>query len=166
MKTSFLVLIIAILLRREWIALWQAFDDTDPCFNAYNSRLSIYNAQDLHPDFIPKLGMGHVTLAGVRHHGMKNFEVWLQNLAPGVATPIHRHPSGCEEINYVLSGSGIVRTLSADGGKVSEAAITVNSTMIAPPGTIWMVKNTGKVTDLKVLVVIGCHQPGIHFFDS
>lgn len=135
MKTSFLVLIIAILLRRELSALLQAWQDSTPCFNAYNSkcesckakinkcvpykgllilplilhlisgRLSIYNAADLHPDFIPKLGMGHITLAGVRHHGMKHFEVWLQNLAPGVATPIHRHPSGCEEINYVLSVS-------------------------------------------------------------
>ena len=38
--------------------------------------------------------------------------------------------------------------------------------MIAPPGTIWMVENTGEVEDLKVLVVIGCHQPGIDFFDS
>lgn len=59
-----------------------------------------------------------------------------------------------------------MRTLSADGGTVSEALITVNSTMIAPPGTIWMVENTGEAEDLKVLVVIGCHQPGIDFFDS
>jgi len=132
MKTSFLVVIIAILLRREWVALWQAFNNLAPCFNAYDSklsvlrpkysavfhkmvnnfvlflnlnsgRLSVYNAHDLHPDFIPKLGMGHITLAGVKHHGMHNFEVWLQNMAPGVATPIHAHPSGCEEINYVLS---------------------------------------------------------------
>jgi len=38
--------------------------------------------------------------------------------------------------------------------------------MIPPPGTIWMVENTGKVENLKVLVVIGCHQPGIVFYDS
>jgi hypothetical protein len=46
--------------------------------------------------------MGHVTLAGISHHGLRNFEVWLQSMAPGVATPVHSHPPGCEEINFVL----------------------------------------------------------------
>ena len=56
----------------------------------------------------------------------------------------------------------MARTMATDG-RLTETPITVNSTMIAPPGTIWMVENTGDV-DLKVLVVIGCHQPGIYFF--
>ena len=65
----------------------------------------MYNAGDLHPDFIPKLGMGHTTVAGAKHHGLRNFEVWMQSLAPRVATPIHSHPAPCEEVNFVLAVS-------------------------------------------------------------
>ena len=75
------------------------------CLFKSAGRLSIYDAGSLYPDFIPKLGMGHVTLAGVKHHGMRNFEAWIQTMAPGVATPIHSHPDTCEEINYVLQVS-------------------------------------------------------------
>ena len=57
-----------------------------------------------------------------------------------------------------------MRTVGTGGG-VSEATITVNSTVIAPPGTVWMVENTGDV-DLQVLVVIGCGIPGINVFEN
>ena len=43
--------------------------------------------------------------------------------------------------------------------------IAQNSTIIGPPGTIWMVENTGDV-DLQVMVVIGCNKPGILFYES
>lgn len=117
-----------------------------PCYDAYNPppsssthRLTAYNADThLYKDAIPKLGMGHITLAGTRHHGLLNFEVWLQSLAPGVSTPIHSHPAPCEEINYVLEGKGIARTVDKDG-RVVDIEIGVNSTVIAPPETIWQV---------------------------
>lgn len=64
---------------------------------------------------------------------------------------------------FSVQGSGVVRTQTATG--LQDAPISVNSTVIAPPGTIWMVENTG-TEDLKVLVVIGCRHPGISFFNS
>ncbi|KAL0459578.1 UNVERIFIED_CONTAM: Auxin-binding protein T85 [Sesamum latifolium] len=49
-------------------------------------------------------GLSHTTVAGSLMHGLKEVEVWLQTIAPGAATPIHRH--SCEEIFVVLKGSG------------------------------------------------------------
>lgn len=62
-----------------------------------------------------------------------------------------------------VQGRGVVRTMGRSG--MEEEAITVNSTVIAPPLTVWQVENTGK-EDLQVLVVIGCRRPGITFFPS
>lgn len=57
-----------------------------------------------------------------------------------------------------------MKTQNANGD-ITEAKIAPNSTVIAPPGTIWMVENTGKV-DLQVLVVIGCEKPGIMVYEG
>ena len=48
-------------------------------------------------------GLDHQTLAGPEH-GMKTLEMWLQTIAPGAGTPVHRH--NCEEAIVVLRGSG------------------------------------------------------------
>ena len=58
----------------------------------------------------------------------------------------------------------MVRTLGGAGVQV--AAIGPNSTVIAPPGTVWQVENTSADRDLQVLVVIGCRQPGIAVHES
>lgn len=48
-------------------------------------------------------GIRHKTVAG-HLQGVKTMEMWVQVLAPGAATPVHRHD--CEEVIHVLSGSG------------------------------------------------------------
>lgn len=60
-------------------------------------------------------------------------------------------------------GSGVVRTRDLTTGELFESPIRENSTVIAPPNTVWMVENNGDEL-LQVLVVMGCHQPGIDFF--
>ena len=50
-------------------------------------------------------GLSHRTVAG-HLHGFRDLEVWVQTLAPGAATPIHRHD--CEEAIVVLEGSGVL----------------------------------------------------------
>lgn len=35
-------------------------------------------------------GLSHITIAGARHHGMREVEVWLQTFSPGCGTPVHR----------------------------------------------------------------------------
>lgn len=48
-------------------------------------------------------GIDHQTLAG-KSEGLKHLEVWSQVVAPGGATPWHRHD--CEEVIVVLAGRG------------------------------------------------------------
>ena len=50
-------------------------------------------------------GLSHRTVAGPRQ-GLESLEVWVQTVAPGAATPVHRHD--CEEAIVVLQGSGVL----------------------------------------------------------
>lgn len=136
-----------------------------PCYDAYSAPgLTIYNATtDLYIHSIPKPGMGHITLAGVKHHGLQNFEMWLQSLAPGTVTPIHSHPAPCEEVNYIMEGRGVAKYIG-QGGKVTVVDLRVNSTVIAPPNTVWQVENNDAKETLKLLVVIGCPVPAISVY--
>ncbi|MBM3343479.1 MAG: cupin domain-containing protein [Betaproteobacteria bacterium] len=48
-------------------------------------------------------GIEHVTLAGSQN-GLKHLSIWKQSIAPGSATPPHRHD--CEEVVLIQSGNG------------------------------------------------------------
>jgi len=48
-------------------------------------------------------GIEHVTLAG-SDNGLNNLSVWKQSVAPGGATPPHRHD--CEEVVLIRAGCG------------------------------------------------------------
>jgi mannose-6-phosphate isomerase-like protein (cupin superfamily) len=48
-------------------------------------------------------GIEHVTLAG-SENGLKSLSIWKQSLAPGGATPPHRHD--CEEVVLIQTGRG------------------------------------------------------------
>ncbi len=65
----------------------------------------MYDIGQMDNGYGPRAGMQHVTVAGSKQHGMRNFEVWMQTIAPGGATPIHSHPRPCEEVNFVLKVS-------------------------------------------------------------
>ena len=80
----------------------------------------------------------HETRPPPAHPPTRRAQVWIQTIAPGQETPIHSHPPPCEEINYVIKGAGVARTLAADGSLL-EAPLVVNSTAIAPPGLVWQV---------------------------
>ena len=56
------------------------------------------------PSAIP--GIAHVTLAG-HDEGLSKLSVWQQSLAPGGATPPHRHD--CEEVVICSGGTGELR---------------------------------------------------------
>lgn len=79
-------------------------------------------------------GLEHRTLAGPRD-GMKRMEVWMQTVAPGAGTPMHRHD--CEEVIVVLAGSGRceIDGVGADFGP--------GTTLIIPPNAVHMLANTG-----------------------
>jgi len=81
-----------------------------------------------------------------RHMGAQSFEVWRTSVAPGSATPPHRHES--EEIFVFLSGSGRAQI------GTQTLNFTAPATVIAPAGVTHQFFNTGS-TPTDALVVVG-----------
>jgi quercetin dioxygenase-like cupin family protein len=79
-------------------------------------------------------GLTHQTIAGPEH-GLKSFEMWMQTIAPGAGTPVHRHD--CEEAILILRGSGrcTVEGVDTDFGP--------NSTLHIPRNAVHQIVNTG-----------------------
>jgi mannose-6-phosphate isomerase-like protein (cupin superfamily) len=59
------------------------------------------------PEATPIPGVAHATFAS-GDNGLTGLSVWRQTLAPGAATPPHRHE--CDEVVLCLSGWGEVHT--------------------------------------------------------
>jgi quercetin dioxygenase-like cupin family protein len=88
-------------------------------------------------DAIPRFrlpGLEHQTLAGPEH-GMKTIEMWMQTIAPGAATPVHRH--ACEEAILILHGSGRITIEGVDTN------FGPNSTLQIPRDVVHQLVNTG-----------------------
>src|SRR4051794_37327290 len=79
-------------------------------------------------------GLVHQTLAGPRN-GSRAMEVWMQSIAPGAGTPVHRHD--CEEVIVVLAGAGVCEI---DGQSISFGP---GSTLIVPPNAVHRITSTG-----------------------
>ncbi|MBM4258400.1 MAG: cupin domain-containing protein [Deltaproteobacteria bacterium] len=97
---------------------------------------------------VPKFqlpGLEHQTLAGPEH-GMKTLEMWMQTIAPGSGTPVHRH--ACEEAIVVLKGSGQCMV------KGVTTAFGPNSTLRIPPDAIHQIMNTGS-EDMHLVAALG-----------
>jgi len=90
-------------------------------------------------------GLRHQTIAG-RRQGVKTMEIWLQTMAPGAETPVHRHD--CEEVILVLSGSG---TCTVDG---ETFAFGPNSTLILEPDVVHQLVNTSD-EELRLVATLG-----------
>jgi mannose-6-phosphate isomerase-like protein (cupin superfamily) len=90
-------------------------------------------------------GLVHQTLAGP-HDGMKDFEVWMQTIAPGQGTPVHKHD--CEEVVVVFRGSGVVRLEN------HESKFGPESTLIIERNIVHQIVNTGE-TDMFAIGVLG-----------
>jgi mannose-6-phosphate isomerase-like protein (cupin superfamily) len=79
-------------------------------------------------------GIDHTTLAG-SDNGLHHLSIWHQTLAPGAATPPHRHD--CEEVVLVHAGRGEVHVAA----KV--LAFGPNTTLVIPPEVDHQIFNTG-----------------------
>jgi mannose-6-phosphate isomerase-like protein (cupin superfamily) len=90
-------------------------------------------------------GLVHQTLAGPRD-GMKDFEVWMQTIAPGQGTPVHKHD--CEEVVVVFRGSGVVRLDNR------ESKFGPDSTLIIERNVVHQIVNSGD-TDMFAIGVLG-----------
>lgn len=90
-------------------------------------------------------GLTHQTLADARQ-GLKTLELWQQSMAPGSATPVHRH--ACEEVVLVLAGYGVC---VVDG---QTHAFGPNSTLIVPPDAVHQIINTSD-QDIRLVAALG-----------
>lgn len=90
-------------------------------------------------------GIRHQTIGG-HLQGVKTMEVWLQTIAPGAATPVHRH--ACEEVILVLSGSG---TCTVSGRTF---AFGPDSTLILEPDVVHQIVNTSG-EEMKLVAALG-----------
>jgi quercetin dioxygenase-like cupin family protein len=102
----------------------------------------------VHNMTIPKFtipGLEHQTLAGPEH-GMKTLEMWMQTIAPGGGTPVHRH--ACEEAILILRGSG---QITIEGVTTSFGP---NSTLQIPSDAIHQIVNTG-TEDMFLVAALG-----------
>ncbi|KAH7838755.1 hypothetical protein Vadar_030756 [Vaccinium darrowii] len=108
--------------------------------------------------------LSHITIAGSLLHGMKEVEVWLETIAPGSGTPIHRH--SCEEVFVVLKGSGTLYLATNSHleypGQPQEFPFFANSTFHIPVNDAHQVWNTNQDEDLHFLVIIS--RPPIKAF--
>ncbi len=89
-------------------------------------------------------GLRHRTVGG-KDGGVKSMEVWQQTIAPGAATPVHRH--ACEEVIVILSGSG---TLMIEGVTTSFGP---NSTLILPFDAVHQITNTS-AEDMNIIATL------------
>ncbi|PIN26069.1 hypothetical protein CDL12_01174 [Handroanthus impetiginosus] len=113
-------------------------------------------------------GLSHITIAGSVMHGFKEVEVWLQTIAPGAGTPIHRH--SCEEIFVVLKGSGTLNLAYTSHlkypGTPQEFRIFANSTFHIPVNDVHQVLNTNEHEDMQILVVISRPPVKVYIYDD
>lgn len=80
-------------------------------------------------------GIEHVTLAG-EDDGLRDMSVWQQTIAPGAATPPHRH--SCEEVVLCNAGDGELHL----EGRIERFA--ANTTVIIPPQVDHQIFSVGK----------------------
>jgi quercetin dioxygenase-like cupin family protein len=86
------------------------------------------------PEPTPLPGVAHATFA-CGAHGLSELSLWRQTLAPGAATPPHRHD--CDEVVLCLGGWGEVHT----EGRAQRFG--ADSTVVLPAGRDHQIFNAG-----------------------
>jgi mannose-6-phosphate isomerase-like protein (cupin superfamily) len=101
-------------------------------------------------------GIEHVTLAG-SVNGLKNLSIWKQSVAPGGATPPHRHD--CEEVVLIRAGTG---ELHLDG-KVHRFG--PDTTLVVPRNAPHQIINVGD-EPLELIGVFAVSPVAVFFPDG
>ncbi len=92
-------------------------------------------------------GIEHKTLAGPNDQ-LRGMEVWMQTMAPGSSTPVHRHD--CEEVIVILRGSGVCNI----EGEAEPRRFGPNATLILQPNEVHQIVNTG-TEDMFLIAALG-----------
>lgn len=101
--------------------------------------------EQVRPTASPIPGVAHATWAG-HADGLEQLSVWRQTLAPGAATPPHRHD--CDEVVLCLAGHGEVHAQ----GTVQRFG--ADCTLVLPKGRDHQIFNTG-VQTMEIVGVFG-----------
>ena len=101
-------------------------------------------------------GIEHVTLAG-SENGLNNLSIWQQSIAPGGATPPHRHD--CEEVVLIRTGSG---ELHIDG---KAHRFGPDTTLVVPRNAPHQIINVGD-GPLELVGVLGVSPVAVFFPDG
>lgn len=99
--------------------------------------------QQQRPEPSPIPGIDHATWVGAAD-GLTGLSVWRQTLAPGCATPPHRHD--CDEVVLCLEGWGEVH---AEGATPSRFG--ADNTVVLPRNETHQIFNVGPMP----LVIVG-----------
>jgi len=101
-------------------------------------------------------GIDHVTLAG-SENGLKGLSIWRQSIAPGSATPPHRHD--CEEVVLVQSGHGALH-LNGQTHRFGP-----DTTVVVPRNAAHQIVNDGDVP-LEIVGVFATSPVAVFFPDG
>jgi quercetin dioxygenase-like cupin family protein len=112
--------------------------------------------QQHHPEPTPIAGIEHSTWAG-EADGLSQLSVWRQTLAPGAASPPHRHD--CDEVVMCLAGCGEVHT----EGQVHRFG--ADTTLALPGHKVHQLFNVGPLP-LELLAVLAATPVHTEFPDG
>lgn len=101
-------------------------------------------------------GIEHVTLAGSQN-GLKGLSIWKQSVAPGGATPPHRHD--CEEVVLIHGGQG---ELHIDG---EVHRFGPDTTLVVPRNATHQIINVGD-TPLDLTGIFGISPVAVFLPDG
>lgn len=101
-------------------------------------------------------GIAHATLAG-NSEGLRDISIWHQSVAPGAATPPHRHD--CEEVVLCTSGHG---ELHIDG-RVERFG--PNTTVVVPRNADHQIFSVGS-EPLQMIAVFGMSPVEVYLPDG
>jgi len=110
----------------------------------------MYVIEQDRPAAAPIPGVAHATWAG-HDDGLRQLSVWRQSLAPGAATPPHRHD--CDEVVLCQSGAGEVHI---EGGVHHFGA---GNTVVLPKGVAHQIFNVGSLP-LEIIGIFGATPVG------
>ena len=102
------------------------------------------------PEATPIPGVAHSTWASATD-GLSQISIWRQNLAPGAATPPHRHD--CDEVILCLGGWGEIHS----DGEIHRFG--ANATVVLPKDSVHQVFNAGPLP-LEIVGVFGATPVG------
>ena len=116
----------------------------------------MYVLEQQRPAPAPIPGLAHATWAG-HDEGLSQLSLWRQTLAPGAATPPHRHD--CDEVVLCQSGEG---ELQVDG---EVHRFGPGTTLVLPKGRHHQIFATG-AAPLEILGIFGSSPVGTFLPDG